>query len=99
MIQKENLRRNKLRTWIKLFHNNHMIKDTTVEDYSGESRTHKVMAALEKACLEFDLEKPIWLETNIADFKRTAKTRFNKDSFIESVEFDYLELHVIEEDF
>lgn len=88
-----------MRTWIKLFHNNHMIKDATVEDYSDDSRTHKVMAALEKACLEFDLEKPIWLETNIADFKRTAKTRFNKDSFIESVEFDYLELHVIEEDF
>ena len=76
-----------------------MLKDITIEDYSSESRTHKVMNALEKACLEFDLAKPIWLESTIADFKRTAKTRFTKDCFIESVEFDYLELHVIEEDY
>ncbi|MBO4679674.1 MAG: hypothetical protein J5626_08385 [Lachnospiraceae bacterium] len=88
-----------MRTWVKLFQNNHMLKDITIEDYSGESRTHKVMNALEKACLEFDLEKPIWLESTIADFKRTAKTRFTRDCFIESVEFDYLELHVIEEDY
>ena len=88
-----------MRTWVKLFQNNHMLKDITIEDYSAETRTHKVMSALGKACLEFDLPKPIWLNSTIADFKRTAKTRFTKDCFIESVDFDYLELHVIEEDY
>ena len=27
-----------------------------------------------------------------------AKTRFTQDSFIESIDFDFLEMHVIEED-
>ena len=88
-----------MRTWVKIFQNNHMLKDTTIEDFSSETRTHKVMSALEKACLEFDLQVPIWLDSTIEDFKRTAKTRFTRDCFIESVEFDYLELHVIEEDY
>jgi hypothetical protein len=48
--------------------------------------------------MEFDLGKPIWLESNIREFQRHAKTRFHQDSFIEEIDFDYLEFHVIEED-
>lgn len=88
-----------IRIWAKLFKDNHMIKDTTIEDYSEETRTHKVFNSLERACREFDLAVPIWLKSNVADFKRNSKTRFTKDSFIEDVEFDYLEFHVIEEDY
>lgn len=35
---------------------------------------------------------------NIADFKRHYKTRFTQDSFVESIDFDYLEIQIIEED-
>jgi len=35
---------------------------------------------------------------NIADFKRHNKTRFTQDSFVESIDFDYLEIQIIEED-
>ncbi len=86
------------RLWAKLFQNNHMIRDLTVEDGSDDTRTHKVMRALETACCEFDLDKPIWLEKNIGEFRRLAKTRFYQDNFIGSNEFDYMEIHVIEED-
>ena len=34
---------------------------------------------------------------NINDFKRADKTRFNSDCFIDHIDFDYLEIHVIEE--
>lgn len=44
------------------------------------------------------MSKPIWLNVNVEEFKRIDKTRFSKDSFIEEVPFDYLEIHVIEED-
>ena len=47
---------------------------------------------------EFDLAVPIWLPSNISDFKRHAKTRFTQDSFIEVIDFDYLEIQIIEED-
>ena len=65
-------------------------------DYSM-SRTSMVFQALDDICYEFDLGKPIWLSSNINDFKRRAKTRFTKDSFIEQIDFDYLEIEVIEE--
>ncbi len=86
------------RIWAKLFSDNHMIRDLTIEDASDDTRTHKIMRALEQACYEFDLDKPIWLDKNISEFRRLAKTRFYPDNFIGSDDFDYLELQVIEED-
>ena len=58
----------------------------------------KIFKALEEACTIFDLGHPVWLEKNIAEFKNGAKTRFTKDNFIEEIEFDYLEMNIIEED-
>ncbi len=86
-----------MRIWGKLWKDGHMQRDTVKEDCSEDTRTHKVLRLLREICMEFDLEVPQWLDSNIADFKRTAKTRFTKDSFIESVDFDYLEFHLIEE--
>lgn len=86
------------RLWAKLWKDNRMQRDTVIEngDYSM-SRTAMVFDAMEKVCYEFDLGQPIWLDTNIEDFKRHYKTRFSKDSFVESIDFDYLEIQVIEE--
>lgn len=87
------------RIWAKLFKDNHLLRDIVVcNDDNSLSRTKKVFACLEEVCYQFDLSKPIWLETNINDFKRHDKTRFYEDSFIEPISFDYLEFHVIEDD-
>ena len=87
-----------MRIWAKIFRDNRMLQDTVAEDSSDDTRTHKVFRALEDVCRQFDLGQPIWLDKNIAEFKRHSKTRFHQDSFIEHIEFDYLEFHVIEED-
>lgn len=85
------------RLWGKEFKDNRMLCDTVVCNESTETRTHKVFAALEEICIQFDLSKPIWLEHNISEFKRLDKTRFYQDNFVDSIDFDYLEIHVIEE--
>ncbi len=85
------------RLWGKEFKNNKMLRDTVVEDDSDDTRTHKIFHALDQICYDFDLSKPIWLDVNIDEFKRLAKTRFTPDNFVDSVDFDYLEIHVIEE--
>ena len=87
-----------MRIWFKMMKNNHLLRDTTVTDDTADTRTHKIFRAIDEVCYEFDLGKPIWLDANIEEFKRHAKTRFMQDSCIEAVEFDYLEMHVIEED-
>jgi hypothetical protein len=87
-----------MKIWYKMMRDNHLLRDMTVEDYSGETRTHKIFLSLDDVCREFDLCRPIWLDSNIAEFKKNAKTKFRQDSFIEQIEFDYLEVIVLEED-
>lgn len=86
------------RLWAKEFKSNRMLRDMTVENDSNETRTHKIFQAIDEVCYAFDLGKPIWLDVNVTEFKRHAKTRFTQDNFIEEIEFDFLEIHVIEED-
>ncbi len=86
------------RIWGKIFTKNRLQRDTVIIDDSDLNRTRKVFSALERVCEEFDLSVPMWLEKNITEFKKVAKTRFSQDNFIDTIDFDYLELHVIEED-
>lgn len=94
------LKRRKLmfRLWAKIFRDNHMLRDTVICNDKTDTRTHKVFDALQDVCMQFDLGGPLWLDSNIRDFRRHSKTRFTQDSFIEQIDFDFLEIHVIEED-
>ncbi len=87
-----------MRIWFKIFTDTHLMRDITIENYEDDTRTHKVFKSLEEACIELDLGKPIWLYSNVKDFKKHGKTRFTKDNFVEEIDFDFLEMHVIEED-
>ena len=84
-----------MRIWFKIFQDNHLQRDMVITDDSEDTRTHKVFAALEQVCYEFDLSKPIWLDATIAEFKRHDKARFYQDNFVEQIDFDFLEIHVI----
>ena len=86
------------RLWGKIWKDNRMIKDTVICDDSEDTRTHKIFHALQEICYDFDLANPIWLDKTINDFKRHSKTRFYQDNFVETVDFNYLEIQVIEED-
>jgi hypothetical protein len=86
------------RVWGRTFKSNKMLQSTTIELEINDTRTHKIFKALEMICDEFDLSNPIWLDTNINEFKRISRTRFYSDSFVESIDFDYLDFYVIEED-
>lgn len=85
------------RLWGKIWKENRMEKDTVYEEESDDTRTHKVFRGLDEICHEFDLGRPIWLEKNVSEFQRHSKVRFYQDSFIEQIEFDYLEIQVIQE--
>jgi len=87
------------RLWGKIIKDNKIIRDMVVENGDpGLRRTQKIFAAIDEICRAFDLSKPIWLDANIAEFKRHDKTRFRQDNFIEIIDFDFLEIQVIEED-
>lgn len=86
------------RLWAKIMKENRLLKDTVICDDSNDTRTHKVFHALDEIVYQFDLGKPIWLDTTVNEFKKHDKARFYQDNFIEKIDFDFLEIHVIEED-
>lgn len=86
------------RLWARTFKDTHMLQDACIADDSNDTRTHKVFRALDEVCYQFDLGKPIWLDKTVTEFKRHSKARFTQDNFIETIEFDYLEIQIIEED-
>lgn len=85
------------RMWGKEWKNNRMIRDIVICDDTQNTRTQKVYQSLDDICYGFDLQTPIWLEANIQEFQRLAKTRFYQDNFIEHIDFDHLEIQIIEE--
>lgn len=86
------------RMWAKIWKDTHLLRDIVIENSSGDNRTKKVFDALDDVCRTFDLSKPIWLDTNIREFQRHARTRFNQDNFTETIDFDHLEIRMLEED-
>ena len=86
------------RIWAKLVKDTRFLKDTVISnsDYS-QSRTTMIFSALEEICYQFDLGKPIWLDATVSEFKKPSKARFTQDNFIEHIDFDFLEIQVIEE--
>ena len=87
------------RLWARLVSkNHHTAKDMVICDDTSETRTHKIFRGLESICDAWNLAVPIWLDSNITDFKRHTKTKFRQDNWIEEIEFDCLEIQVIEED-
>lgn len=86
------------RIWGKLWKENRLLQDQVITMTDDRmSRTDMVLDSLEQLCIQFDLSKPIWLDANIREFQQHDRTRFRQDNFIEIIDFDYLEIEVIEE--
>ena len=76
-----------------------MVKNMTIENFdSSLNRTKKIFNSIDEICYAYDLSKPIWLDKNIREFKKNSRTRFTKDNFVDEIEFDSMDIEVIEED-
>ena len=85
------------RLWGKIWTDNHMMRDTVICNDTMTRGPIRSSSLSKRSVSLWDLSKPIWLDNNIMDFKRHDKTRFTSDNFIETIDFDYLEIEVIEE--
>ena len=88
------------RLWAKIMVSGKMVKNMTIENSdSSLNRTKKIFNSIDEICYAYDLSKPIWLDKNIREFKKNSRTRFTKDNFVDEIDFDFLEIEVIEEDY
>ncbi len=87
------------RLWGKIYKNNKIIKDTVINvDEDNQSREQLTEFCLDKICVAFDLQHPIWLNDNHKDYPAYGRTSFKEDHFIEQIDFDYLEIEIIEDE-
>ena len=87
------------RLWAKMIVSGKIVKNMTIENSdSSLNRTKKIFSAIDEVCYAYDLSKPIWLDKNINEFKKNSKTQFTKDNFVDDIDFDSLDIEVIEED-
>lgn len=87
------------RLWGKLMKNNKFQGDIVIQnDDSSLSLEEKVTLSLDEICYEFDLQRPMWFDKNTKELEQFMRTSFYADQFIESIQFDYLEIEIIEKD-
>lgn len=87
------------RLWGKLYKDNTILKDVVICNDEKETPVAKKLdQAIYDICMLFDLQKPLWLKSNTKDFNKFKMTTFRNDHFFEEIDFDYLEIEVIEED-
>jgi len=85
------------RLWGKIMKDNEMVTDHVFELTNMTlSEEDKVKEGMEAICYHFDIGKPMWFSDNYNDYNLVGKTRFMEHHFIESINFDYFEIEVIE---
>ena len=77
--------------WLRTIRHHRIDQQTTASCTRDDPQT-----ALETACHDLDLPKPIWLEKNIREWREFGQTRFGADAFFESVSFDRMEIEFID---
>ncbi|MCR5678081.1 MAG: hypothetical protein K6G13_08635 [Agathobacter sp.] len=87
-----------MKVWFRMYEGAKLLRQDVIEDLSEDTRTHKILNALEAVCHKWNLAQPYWLKKNEQDFLAHAKTRFTKHNFVEEVDFDYLEMSILLED-
>lgn len=79
--------------WVRLIRNARIEQQTTVPCTAKTVKT-----SLEDACHTLDLPVPIWLRKNENDWRAYQQTRFLQDHFMETIEFDRMEIELIDPD-
>ena len=54
--------------------------------------------ALEESCRKLDISRPIWLDKHEREWEEFGQTRFLPDDFLESVDFQRMEIEFIDPD-
>lgn len=77
--------------WVKTIRNHRIDLQATVPCTIDDPQS-----ALEKACHDLDIPKPLWLDKNEREWEAFLQTRFLPDAFFESVPFERMDAEFID---
>lgn len=78
------------RLWVRVMRDHRAVRDLMVPCFRSAP-----LNALREAMHQADLGMPVWLPKHQADWERFALTRLMPEHFLESVDFDSVELSYI----
>ena len=87
-----------LKLWGKLIKHHKIVRDVVLDRALITDSAQTVRAALNDFAPALDIARPIWLPKNETDLTKFIITRFYPDQFMESVDFDWLEIEIIGDD-
>ena len=79
--------------------NNKIVKDIVArcleDDLNEEDALHM---CIQEICYEFDLQRPLWFPKNQREYEDYRRIVLTQDNFMEPIDFDTLELEILEDD-
>lgn len=79
-----------LSIWVKIFKEQKIIKNFVFN--GGKKSINDFEVVLREICESLDIPTPMVLKKHIQHFKNFNQTRFKREEFIESIDFDELML-------
>lgn len=71
------------------------IKQAQVEKDDSQGTFHdRLEECLINLCKELDIQVPVWLKKNTTEFSMYHKTFFEREQFVENINFDKLEIKI-----
>jgi hypothetical protein len=86
-----------LRLWTRVIRHNKIIEETVTAS-SLEDERAALAEALQEACVQMDIARPLWLSINERDIEEYRRTTLNQDNFLEDIRFDRMELEILEDE-
>ena len=86
-----------LRLWPRVIRRNKIIEETVTKS-SLAHEPSAVAEALQAACVQLDIARPMWLSLNDRDMEDYRRTTLNQDNFMEEIHFDRMEIEILEDE-
>lgn len=80
------------RLWLRVIKNNKIFMQETEPCVWGAEKE-----VLVEMCKHLDLPCPIWLNKHESEYERFRRTSFREEHFVESVDFDALEIEFLDD--
>ena len=85
------------RLWAKTILNNKTINSIDVQTNENIPMDLKLKKCLAKIFTKLDISSPVWLSKHDKEFKDFKKIIFYRDDFIDEVQFDKLEIELVDD--
>ncbi|NLJ58281.1 MAG: hypothetical protein GX339_05505 [Tissierellia bacterium] len=83
--------------WAKIIKNNKTINSIVVSNKEDIPNEKKRAKCIDEICKKLDLSVPLWLKKHSKEFSQFNSVTFYPEDFIDEIDFDKLEIELIDD--